>query len=196
MSSSANQLLRQQMRATRNRLPQQIQDQCGKSLVTHLIKQDFFHAAKHIGAYCAFDGEIPLHTLLFSEAMTDKTLLLPKILSESEKSMTFYPTTSDEELETNNWGIKEPQDQQDAQTSLDLILVPLVAYGPNGTRLGMGAGFYDRALKAMLKKQKNPPVLVGCVYSFQHSLSIKTFEHDIQMDYIASEAGISRAAKD
>ena len=58
MSSSANQLLRQQMRSTRNRLPQQIQDQCGKSLVTHLIKQDFFHAAKHIGAYCAFDGEI------------------------------------------------------------------------------------------------------------------------------------------
>ena len=47
---------------------------------------------------------------------------------------------------------------------LDVMFLPLVGWDQEGTRLGMGAGYYDRALASA-----RPGVLVGLGYDCQES---------------------------
>ena len=50
-------------------------------------------------------------------------------------------------LKENKWGIPEPEDGElVAEHTVDLVLVPLLAYDKNGNRVGYGKGFYDRLL--------------------------------------------------
>ncbi len=56
--------------------------------------------------------------------------------------------TSDAELIENEWGIREPSNGELVEVStIDLVLVPGVAFDRTGHRVGYGKGFYDRFLK-------------------------------------------------
>jgi 5-formyltetrahydrofolate cyclo-ligase len=49
----------------------------------------------------------------------------------------------------NGWGIPEPMEGlAAAPEDIDLVIVPLVAFDENGTRIGYGKGLYDRFLSA------------------------------------------------
>ena len=61
--------------------------------------------------------------------------------------MTHFLLTDSLVLNTNAWGIPEPQGgiEIDPQ-QLDVIFIPLLAFDIKGNRLGYGKGFYDRFL--------------------------------------------------
>ena len=49
------------------------------------------------------------------------------------------------DMAPNRFGIPEPAQGRECDPErLELVLTPLVAFAGNGTRLGMGAGFYDK----------------------------------------------------
>ena len=62
---------------------------------------------------------------------------------------------------------------------LDFILVPGVAFSPNGYRLGRGKGYYDK----FLSKYTNP-FTVGVCFREQFYLDIPTEPHDIPMQRV------------
>lgn len=71
--------------------------------------------------------------------------------------MHFFLTEKESELEVGRFkGIFEPKKglTQAQATEKTLILVPALAYGRNGSRLGKGMGFYDR----FLAESKGVPV--------------------------------------
>ena len=52
------------------------------------------------------------------------------------------------ELVMNKWGIPEPSEGNEADPeSIDLVLIPLLAFDLSGHRVGYGKGFYDRFLR-------------------------------------------------
>jgi 5-formyltetrahydrofolate cyclo-ligase len=67
-------------------------------------------------------------------------------------------------------------DELTKQGLLDLIIVPGLAFGPNGSRLGKGKGYYDNFLKrtftlAQQHNQKNPTTseykeIARCFFTF------------------------------
>jgi 5-formyltetrahydrofolate cyclo-ligase len=64
-------------------------------------------------------------------------------------TMRFREWRVDDELAIGPFGIDEPPDDgrvERAATELDVVVVPCVAVDLDGTRVGFGAGFYDRAL--------------------------------------------------
>jgi 5-formyltetrahydrofolate cyclo-ligase len=69
----------------------------------------------------------------------------------------------------------------------DVILMPLLGFDKQGTRLGYGGGYYDRTL-GMLKK---PPRLIGFAYALQELDRIPREPHDVPLDAVVTEAGIS-----
>ena len=77
----------------------------------------------------------------------------------------------DAPLRPNRYGIAEPDARRRARIAvrhLDLVLVPLVAVDPRGTRLGTGAGFYDRCLHHLRAGRRwRRPKLIGLGYEFQ-----------------------------
>jgi 5-formyltetrahydrofolate cyclo-ligase len=68
-------------------------------------------------------------------------------------------------------------------TSVDLILVPGVAFTPDGHRLGRGAGFYDRLLE---RRTSNQRTLGVC---FHHHLlpDLPTEAHDQRVERVITE---------
>ena len=70
--------------------------------------------------------------------------------------------------------------------SLDIILIPLVVFDQSCNRIGMGSGFYDKALSA-LDNSKKKTYLIGLAYEFQKVNQIEPNKWDIPLDYVVTE---------
>jgi len=96
----------------------------------------------------------------------------------------FYLTDSKSPWELGAFGISEPNPKTSQKVDMNLaegILVPGVVFDLRGNRLGYGKAFYDRVL-AEFKGHK-----VGVAYSVQVRKEIPRENHDIPMDFIATE---------
>ena len=71
--------------------------------------------------------------------------------------------------------------------SLDIVLVPLVAFDRFCHRLGMGAGFYD--VTFAFKHKEKGPKLIGLAYDFQKVFSVPRSKLDLKLDGVVSEKG-------
>lgn len=87
--------------------------------------------------------------------------------------------------EQNRQTISFPEtDPYSNPQEIDLILVPGVAFDPNGNRLGRGGGYFDQYLKEV------KGIKIGIAYEKQIVDSVPIEEHDIPMDYLITEERI------
>lgn len=72
---------------------------------------------------------------------------------------------------------------------LDLILAPLVGFDEFGNRMGMGGGYYDRALQHLQKRQFNccRTKYVGVAYELQKVQPMTPHHWDIPMHAVITE---------
>lgn len=179
--------IRRDMRRARRALSESYRRQASERLARHLRRQLWFHQARHIGAYLAHGGELdPLPALLGHH---DARLYLPVVRVEPELSMQMISWSPGEQLLTNRFGIGEPDPRRHSGRplwSLDLLLVPLVAFDRHGNRLGMGGGFYDRLL-ADLGTRPRRPRLVGIAYGFQEVAGLPLAPWDQPLDLIVTD---------
>ena len=94
-------------------------------------------------------------------------------------------------MRRNHLGIMEPvQRRRLSAHDLDLVFVPLVGFDARGMRLGMGAGYYDRAF-AFLRRRTYwfHPRLIGLAYSFQQVPHIEGAPHDVRLNCVITEKG-------
>lgn len=68
---------------------------------------------------------------------------------------------------------------------LDGFLVPGMAFSQKGQRVGRGKGFYDRALDGVSGFK------VGVCYSYQLFAELPVETHDVHMDVVVSDQGIT-----
>src|SRR5215212_5443142 len=65
-----------------------------------------------------------------------------------ENTMQAVICNADSIFEANEYNIPEPLDTERADPfSIDLVIIPMLAFDENGNRVGYGKGFYDRYLK-------------------------------------------------
>jgi 5-formyltetrahydrofolate cyclo-ligase len=67
------------------------------------------------------------------------------------------------------------------------VLVPMLAFDPDGHRLGYGGGYYDRTLAGLPHARA-----IGIAYAGQEVLSLPREPHDHPLDVIVTENGIRR----
>lgn len=72
---------------------------------------------------------------------------------------------------------------------IDVVLVPGLAFGRDGRRLGRGAGYYDRFLADL------PAEKVALTTSDRLRDDLPLEPHDVQVDWIATEEGVFRARR-
>jgi 5-formyltetrahydrofolate cyclo-ligase len=73
------------------------------------------------------------------------SIIIPKIAGNEMENILFDANST---LVNSRWGIPEPEMGEIANpNSIDLVIIPLLAYDRKGHRVGYGKGFYDRFLK-------------------------------------------------
>lgn len=71
---------------------------------------------------------------------------------------------------------------------LDVILLPLLGFDAQGTRLGQGGGHYDRTLS--FHRCGRRPLFVGYAYSAQEAETLPCEAHDVRLDAVITERGM------
>lgn len=184
--------LRQQIREKRRALSELEREQAAFLLCERIASSRTFQQSKHIAFYLTNDGEIDLSLLIKHAWQQGKRCYLPVLAEPNTQRLWFVPYTPDTKLKNNRFGIPEPIHSHTKRLrktlSLDLILMPLVAFDEKGNRMGMGGGFYDRTL-AFLRQRRywHKPNLLGVAYEFQKQKQLATNPWDVPLQAIATE---------
>lgn len=108
-------------------------------------------------------------------------VVLPRVDISAEKpTMEFFEYQPDA-LSVGAYGIREPEGAKPCPAeSIDLMVVPAVAFTHHGERLGRGKGFYD----CYLSRERFRAYTVGVCYSHQLLDSLPTEPHDCRVDEV------------
>lgn len=133
-----------------------------------------------IAIYCAFNQEVDTYGLM-EHWFWDKSkrIVCPKIINQK---MVFIEIKSFDDLEKGTLQILTPIGETIVpKESIDLVLVPLLAFDDHFHRVGYGKGYYDRYLKDYTGLK------IGLAYQFQRTESVHSDQYDIALDGIITE---------
>jgi 5-formyltetrahydrofolate cyclo-ligase len=184
--------LRRQLRAARAAIPAPLRRAAATALVAQARRVPTLWHPKRIAGYHAVGSELDLGPLLAALVQRGATLHLPRLEPRRAGRMTFRRTAPDAPLIPNRFGIPEPgadAPRVDARF-LDLVFLPLVGVDATGTRLGSGAGYYDRALAfRRARRHWRTPLLVGVGYALQEVPTLVRQPWDVPLDALLTEQG-------
>jgi len=124
------------------------------------------------------------------QALVDKgaARALP-VLVERGQPLIFRTWRDEDALLPGNYGIPIPPPSA-SEVVPRLLLVPLLAFDETGHRLGYGAGYYDRTLRALRKRGDGPIRAVGLAFAVQKVEAVPHHDGDQRLDWVVTEAGL------
>jgi len=138
--------------------------------------------------YFPYRNEIKTNQIISELKKYSNNIYMPKILSDVEMKFNLFSNT--DLLKENKYGIKEVINDKFLNSShFDTMFVPLVGVDKNGSRLGYGSGYFDRAMSEMIK-EKNKPLVVGMCFDYQVIDQEFGESHDMKYDVIFTETRI------
>ena len=136
-----------------------------------------YQKANSIYGYLPYNQEVRTTPMLRQAQLDGKRVAVPKVYGEE---MRFIYLDDLSQVATGYAGIPEPvADEPVADDTTALVLMPGLAFDPQGHRIGYGGGFYDR----FLEQEPDHPTLALC-YEFQMLPHLETEEHDIPVDCV------------
>jgi 5-formyltetrahydrofolate cyclo-ligase len=168
--------LRQRRRALTRR-----ERRAAQTRIAHTItRMAAYCSARRIAVYFAVDGEVELSQLIEHARRHGKSIHVPVLAGNR---LRFIELRRHARLARNRYGILEPKRGPSVDLrKLDLVLTPLVAFDAEGTRLGMGKGYYDRSF-AFLERRRSwvKPRLVGVGFEFQRVETLAANPWDVRL---------------
>ena len=182
-------ILRQELLSKRSCITLEYMCYAGKQICEKALDLKSYENSHNIMCYMSIRNEVP--TKLFIERCfkDKKTTVFPVCLS-SQYMIAVKADSLSSITGKDFFGISGPdviQKNGVDPKSIDLIIVPGVAFTVKGHRIGYGRGFFDRFLPNVRKDC----VKVGFAYDFQVVTNdIQPDEFDIPVDIIISEKSI------
>lgn len=121
-------------------------------------------SSRRVAAYLSHRGEIDLSPTLTLLIERGFEVVLP--VCRPESSLDFCPWHPGDDLAEGPFGIGEPRTPPVDITSIGAVLVPGVGFSADGSRIGHGAGYYDRFF-ARCFAVDHDPVRVGVAHDLQ-----------------------------
>lgn len=150
--------------------------------VARLLTLPVLSHAVEVAMYVALPDEVDVTRA--GDVLRDRgaTLLLPR---SSGDRLALVPVTEDEVLRPGYRSILEPEGPgSDDLSGLDVVVVPGVAFDPQGRRLGRGGGHYDRLLAEL-------PVTttrIGVCFEVQLVEEVPAGTHDQAVGVVVTES--------
>ena len=167
-----------------------------RGIVTSIITHPAWAGTRVLSLYSALPGEPDLAALWEAKAGERRPegtppprFCYPRI---EAGGMSFFEVQSLGDLIPARWHprIREPlfaPARLIQPEEIDLILIPGLAFTPDGQRLGRGGGFYDRYLARLPARATK----LGVCFQCQVVESLPSEAHDQRMDAIVTENGIT-----
>lgn len=95
-----------------------------------------------------------------------------------------------DDLVKNSYGIFEPAPIEIDISQANAILIPALRVGRDGTRLGRGAGYYDRALANVPSHADGGPIRICLVFDDEVDASVPSEPHDELVDVIVTPSQV------
>jgi 5-formyltetrahydrofolate cyclo-ligase len=158
--------------------------------VTHLAA---FAAGKRIAVYLPFDRETDTASLIVAARRRGLRVYVPVIVDKRHARIRFYPLGARTRVGTFGIAVPHRRGVPVPARWLNLIVVPLVGIDRQGRRLGMGGGYYDRALQFRRLRHAWPgPHLVGLAFDCQQTAASFAEHWDVRLNSLATESGVQR----
>jgi len=139
--------------------------------------------------YASLPLEVGTDELLSEAWRRGRRVVLPRCGAGGGR-MTLHQTRGAEELSPGRYGIREPAEECEAISigEIEVALVPGLGWDRNRSRLGRGAGYYDR----LLGSPEWGGLTVGLFYSAQELEEIPRDPWDVPLDLIVTERKVIR----
>ena len=182
----SKQILRTEILKKRDAVPASYRKRLSKIISDHLIQMLPAHVCR-IGSYMSHGSEVDLAALHSHLFMSTHECFVPRILTKTSMELAYL--RSDADIINARFGIRTSNQQVTADIdTLDWLIMPCVAYDTRGHRLGVGGGYYDRALE---KCAPMSPIRIGVAFNMQES-QFESDQWDQSFDWIVTESGVIR----
>ena len=140
--------------------------------------------------YASFGSELDTRPLLRAVLASGRVLALPRIDRAARRLVLHQVRDLGTELRPGVWGISEPDPERCRPVmpgEIDFVLVPGLAFDPEGGRVGYGAGYYDRLLGGWPEPL---PLLVAAAFELQVVPAVPVLATDHRVDLVVTESRI------
>ena len=169
--------LRREIRARKRAMTEAEIEERSAKLAQLFFASRAYQNAKTIYGYLPYNQEVRTVPMLERALKDGKKVAVPKVYGEEMKFLYLDDLTA---VAKGYAGIPEPiADEPVAHDETALVLMPGLAFDPQGHRIGYGGGFYDKFLAA----EPNHPTLALC-YEFQMLPKLDVEDHDIPVDTV------------
>lgn len=178
--------VREMVLERRPRISQEERRQAGLKISQRVIEMPvgLLTGAWRISIYLSGRDEIPTRYIARSAWEMGRLVCVPA-WSRSERCYRLYNLEPKTPLMTGHYGIREPAVREPVPFwEVGGFVVPGLAFDMCGTRVGHGAGYYDK----MLSQVGKSVLKVAVCYDWQVQQELLPQEpHDIAMDWIVTE---------
>lgn len=137
-----------------------------------------------VAVYWPLKGEPDLRSWYSRTAAEGRQLALPVVV-ERDRPLEFRRWQTGDPLARDAMNIPAPLDGELVDPGV--VVTAVLGYDAGRFRLGNGGGYYDRTLAV----RRSRPLLVGVGYPQCELRTIYPQPHDVPMDYMVTDTGIS-----
>ncbi len=167
--------LRKAMREAKTEFSRQQLGEMSRSVCNNIISNSPWRNASTVLLYYPLPDEVDVTPLIAEGSAEGKMILLPVVVGD-DLALRVYE--GEQSLVTGAFGIKEPTGLEYTDyASIDLVMVPGLAFDRDGHRLGRGKGYYDRLLPRLPNAHR-----IGVCFPFQLVDSVPSETHDQSVD--------------
>lgn len=169
--------LRREIRTRKRAMTEAEIEERSAKLARLFFASEAYQKAKTIYGYLPYNQEVRTVPMLAQALKDGKKVAVPKVYGDEMKFLYLDDLNA---VAKGYAGIPEPiADEPVAQDETALVLMPGLAFDPQGHRIGYGGGFYDKFLAA----EPHHPTLALC-YEFQMLPKLDVEDHDIPVDTV------------
>jgi len=159
-----------------------------------------WRAARVVMCFLSLPAEVQTAGLIRHAWSAGKRVLVPRV-DWDRRVMSAAPLNSLETVIVGRYGLSEPPPAPPADpATIDLLLVPGLAFDADGYRLGRGGGYYDRFLSQLRGQPGFRGLACGLAFDCQTWASplqprfarVPREPHDVPVDLLVTESGVTR----
>ncbi len=181
--------LRNNLRQQRNLLSEEEQTIWNEAIRERLFQTEVYQSCNAVLTFVSFQSEVDTHEIIKRAIQDHKRVYIPRV---EANEMEFYEILDLSHLKPSKFGVLEPEGTENKfdylqSSDTPFILLPGLVFDICGSRIGYGAGYYDRYLqkRAIIFSQK-----IALAYDFQVLDQIATEEYDVKVDAIITPTRI------